>query len=294
MKEDKGLDNTGNRKLSLGEIQQRELEMLKEFDRVARKYKLRYTMCAGTLLGAVRHRGFIPWDDDIDVSMPRPDYEKLVRLNRKRNLWSKGLKLASFEDGTMDTPFMKLFCDDVVIKEKNYSEKYVQNLWIDIFPVDGLPYNEEDMKLHYQLALNLCKLSTSSVVRNGYGTTKAKIVLKTLLFKPAANMVGRKRIAALQRKLALKYSYSHAKKVGMVTWAYDGPGQALRKAEYEDLIEMDFEGCTFYGIKAWDKYLSGVFGNYMQLPPEEDRLTHDFEAYYVESEEKKLKQEEES
>lgn len=266
--------------LSLKEIQQKELEMLKEFDRVARKYKLKYTLCAGTLLGAVRHRGFIPWDDDIDVSMPRPDYEKLVRLNRKKQIWSKGLRLASFEDGTMDTPFMKLFCDDVEIREKNYTEDSVHNLWIDIFPVDGLPKGEKEKKNHYRVALNLCKLSTACVVRNGYGKTKLKIVLKAILFKPLAKIIGRKNIAFVQRKLALKYSYSHADEVGMVTWAYDGTGQALTREEFEDLIEMDFEGCTFLGVKAWDKYLTGVFGDYMQLPPEEDRITHDFVAYY--------------
>ncbi|MDO4206943.1 MAG: LicD family protein, partial [Lachnospiraceae bacterium] len=74
-------------KLSLAEIQKAELDIMVVFDQVARENNLKYSLCAGTLLGAVRHKGFIPWDDDIDVTMPRPDYEKLLQLNREKTLW---------------------------------------------------------------------------------------------------------------------------------------------------------------------------------------------------------------
>ncbi len=97
--------------------------------------------------------------------------------------------------------------------------------------------------------------------------------------KPLAKMIGRKRISAMLKKHALKYPYEESKQCGMVTWAYDGPGQALLKSEYEDLTDLPFENESFYSTVAWDKYLKGVFGDYMTPPPEEERITHDLEAY---------------
>ena len=267
------------KKLSLREIQQRELDLMIEFDRIARKYNLKYSMWTGTLLGAVRHKGFIPWDDDIDVTMPRPDYERLIRLNKKKKLWSSHVKLKCFEDGNLDAPFMKLFDTDTVIKEDNFTQSDVKNLWIDIFPVDGLPTDRHKLKLLYHVALNLCRLNVASVVRNGYGSSKAVIIIKDLFMKPFANVVGRRNISKLQKKLAGLHPYKTSKLCGMVTWAYDGPGQALTKKEYETLVELPFEGHKFFAMSAWDKNLKGIFGDYMKLPPEEERITHNLEAY---------------
>ncbi|MBR3242424.1 MAG: LicD family protein [Parasporobacterium sp.] len=268
-------------KMTLKEIQQTELEIMIQFDKIARKYGLKYSLCAGTLLGAVRHQGFIPWDDDIDVSMPRPDYEKLIRLNRKQKLWPAHLHLSSFEDGTLDSPYCKLFDSRTKIVEHNYTQKDVSSLWIDIFPVDGLPADVKKKKSHYRWAMTLCRMNVAAVVKNGYGSSRLVILIKDIFMKPFAKLVGRRRIAKSQRKHALKYRYGKAPECGMVTWAYDGPGQALTVSEYETLVELPFEGHSFFAMSAWDKNLSGIFGDYMQLPPEEDRITHELEAYRV-------------
>lgn len=267
------------KKLTLREIQLTELALVDVFDKVARKYDLKYTLCAGSLIGAVRHKGFIPWDDDIDISMPRPDYEKLIKLNEEEELWPSNMILASHEAGNLRTPFMKLFDTNTKIVEENYDEEEVDSLWIDIFPVDGLPDDEKAIKKHYRKALNLCRLNMATVVRFGYGSSGLIIILKELFMKPLAKILGRKRISEMQRRHALKYPYETSKLCGMVTWAYDGPGQALTIDEFEDLIEMPFEDLMLYSTSAWDKYLTGVFGDYMTPPPENERITHDMEAY---------------
>lgn len=267
------------KKMTINEIQKRELELLKAFDSVARKYKIKYSLCAGTLLGAVRHKGFIPWDDDIDISVPRPDYERLIRLNRKKDLWPPHIKLSCFEDGTLDAPFMKIFDINTKIKEDNFKQNDVKHLWIDVFPVDGLPADKRRLRLLYHIALNLCRLNVASVVNNGYGSSKAVILIKDLFMKPFSNLVGRKNISKLQKKLAYLHPYKSSKFCGMVTWAYDGPGQALTKKEYETLVELPFEGYRFFAMSAWDKNLRGIFGDYMKLPPENERITHNLEAY---------------
>ena len=269
------------KKLTLREIQLTELALMIEFDKTARQYGLRYTLCGGTLLGAVRHQGFIPWDDDIDISMPRPDYEKLLRLNRENCLWPSHMKLCSFEDGTLESPYIKIFDTRTKIVEENYTQKDVSSLWIDIFPVDGLPNNPLSIKRHIQHVMRYCQWNISSVVKNGYGSSKLVTLVKDFILKPTARMVGRKQISAHQRNLALKYPYTTSPKCGIVTWPFDGPGQALTIAEYEDLILLPFEGHTFYTVSSWDKMLTGIFGDYMQLPPEEDRITHNLEAFLL-------------
>lgn len=269
------------RRMSLQEIQQAELALMTLFDSVAREYGLRYSLCAGTLLGAVRHKGFIPWDDDIDVMMPRPDYEKLIRLNREKKLWPEHVESRCLEDGTLASPYMKLFDTRTKVVEHNFTQDDVQALWIDVFPVDGLPEGEKALRNHYRKAMMLCRMNVASVVRNGYGSSGIIILLKDVFMKPAARIIGRKRIAELQKKNAMQFPFGKTKNCGMVTWAYDGPGQALPFEEYDNLIEMPFEGHSFLGLPDWDKNLTGIFGDYMQLPPEEDRITHELEAYWL-------------
>ena len=211
--------------------------------------------------------------------MPRPDYEKLLQLNREKSLWPQSLELCSFEDGTLSAPYMKLFDKNTKIVEENYSQEDVQSLWIDIFPVDGVPTDRRERVRHYRKALNLCRLNVASVVKNGYGSSTIIIILKDLFLKPLAKIIGRKKIAEMQKKIALKYPYEQSALCGMVTWAYDGPDQALTREEYEDLVELPFEDHLFYATSAWDKNLSGIFGDYMQRPPEAERITHNLEAY---------------
>lgn len=266
-------------KMTLREIQQAELDIMIEFDQVARKHNLKYSLNAGSLLGAVRHQGFIPWDDDIDVSMPRPDYEKLIRLNKEEALWPSHLELCCFEDGTLSTPFMKLFDRRTKIVERNYKQDDVPSLWLDIFPIDGLPAEKENIEKHYKKAMTWCRLNNASVVRIGYGSNWLVILIKVIFMKPLGKLIGRKKIAGKLRELAQKYPYETSPNCGVVTWAYDGPGQALSRQEYEDLVELPFEGYSFYATSSWDKNLAGIFGDYMQIPPESDRQDHEMEVY---------------
>ena len=266
--------------LTLREIQLCELEMLVEFDKICRENNLKYSLSGGTLLGAVRHKGFIPWDDDIDVIMSRPDYEKFRNIFREKADVKK-FDLADDRGDGAEYPFLKILSKTVKIEKSGFNE--VNNLWIDIFPVDGYPSDR-------QKSLNLIKkaqfykktvLVSKYESLSQYRGKHSKLTL--LMGRVFAKMYGVRRALKNSLKLALKHPYDSSEYVGVVTWGTYGIGERLLKSKYESLTELEFEGHRFYCVAYYDEYLRGLYGDYMQLPPEEKRITHHIQAYRVEN-----------
>lgn len=123
-------------RLSLEEVHERELKMMKLFIKLCEQYNLRYYMAGGTLLGAVRHKGFIPWDDDIDLLMPRPDYDKLQEIVRKQPLMPR-YSFNSSDLGNLNDPMCKIFDLNTRVDKKYIDDPYDRYLWIDIFRWTG-------------------------------------------------------------------------------------------------------------------------------------------------------------
>ena len=124
-----------------------EMDLLKFFMKICAEYNLKYTMLGGTMLGAIRHKGFIPWDDDIDIGMPRRDYEYFIKIIQKQNI--EGLYLNYFpnQDTYIVYP-IKLENTEVNLINKSGIEERIVNVWIDIFPLDGMPNNAITRKIH--------------------------------------------------------------------------------------------------------------------------------------------------
>lgn len=263
------------RKINSYEAKNKQLEILKNFDDFCTINSLKYSLSGGTLLGAIRHKGFIPWDDDIDVCMPRKDYEFLVNnfISNDKNLTIKSSLL-----NNLDIPFAKIVDISTKIDSKFDESEVNKHLWIDIFPVDALPEDIYKVKEIYSRCNFYRTLLLLQDAKLGEGTTCFRKYAKYLL-KPLAKFYGRKRCVEKLEKIAKSNSYETSKYVGAVTWGLYGAGERMLKSEFEKSVELEFEGYKFPAFSCWDSYLRGLYGNYMELPPIEKRKTHNMTVY---------------
>lgn len=258
------LDNDTLRKLQLTE-----LELLVEVDRICRKCGIKYNIIAGTLLGAVRHKGFIPWDDDADVAFLRPEYEKFriaceTELDTSRFYFQDHRNTPGYRWG-----YGKLRRKNTIFLRENQSHMpYEQGVCIDIFPLDNVPDNYLLRAIHNFHCFCIRKILWSEVgkiadkswfMRKWYKILS--LISLKLVFNHFENFVecGNRSISKYVRILLFPTPNN--------TYGYE-------RRWYEESIEMTFEGRTFFGIKEFSDYLTFKFGSYMELPPEESRKVH--------------------
>lgn len=257
--------------IALDQVKQIELDILRDIDAFCRKCNLRYQLNSGTLLGAIRHRGFIPWDDDIDIAMPREDYE---RFFVEYPLHSSGkFKLLSHRDKSSIYPFFKVVDPRTVVFEKYVNPRYQTGVWVDIFPLDLLPANDRPFKTcnRYQM---LYALATANPETATSATRKLIKKLTTPLFERIDIYAA----AAKMDKIARNAGDEACTDRGMLLFGY-GPRER-QPSSVLDSIEVEFEGEPFFAPRDYDAYLTSLYDDYMTLPPVEKRTAHDFEAYW--------------
>ena len=261
-------------RLNSTEAKQRILRLLVEFADYCDTNNLEYFLIGGTLLGAARHKGFIPWDDDIDVGMPRFDYERFIELQKK----DKVMEIRCAENKTSYFPFAKIVDEKTFVKQPYSDESETSNLWIDIFPFDGwseeVGQAERDLKKLHKLNW----LLIYAQAKIGRGTSKTRMILKV----PVAlfcKRIGGKRIAAKMNMIAQKYDYDKSNWVGNFSWSQYGMRERVPKEWFTERVKLPFEGYEFWAPKEWDKYLTQIYGDYMTLPPEDQRVNHNMEVW---------------
>ena len=248
-------------------LQRKIIGNLEAIDAVCREHGLRYYLWAGTMLGAVRHKGFIPWDDDMDICMPRPDYEQLI------SHWREWLPqpyevIAPETDPTYPYPFAKIEDASTTVLERP-DFKFLEGVYIDVFPIDGAPADEQKRKSHfkrYKFWRHLLFLRGRDPFKHGKGP---RSWFPWLLHKIYS-------LEDLQNKVKgymTKYPYDAS---DYVCDYDDGLRGVIEKRILGTPQVYPFEDKQFLGVEHYDEYLSNKYGDYMQLPPKEKQIQHHF------------------
>lgn len=256
---------------NLSSVQKRLLAMMDWFHAYCQMNNLKYYMIGGSMLGAVRHQGFIPWDDDIDVGMPRLDYERLLTLMNKE--MGGQYRLESYKDGALDYtfPFAKLYDTTTTLIEER-RPLLIRGLFLDIFPLDGVGNNplwdKEYKKFRFQK--NVLSVITARIHKEYGLKLNCLIFISSIL--PYRLMIVKK----LQKKIDIFCSCtpfsierSVANLVGSRKEKEILPGKFFGKPSL-----YLFEGRMYYGVEKADEYLSALIGDYMTLPPVSERQGH--------------------
>lgn len=269
-----------NQALTLDELKQIELDILKQFHTFCEAHNLRYTLTYGTLLGAVRHKGFIPWDDDIDVMMPRPDYEKFVSLTL--NGFGDHVKTVCHQnDAKYPYPFAKVIDTNTRLVETLVAPGSSLGVYIDIFPIDGTIDPNDPAYASYEKQINrnwmLVQMASMKLTK---GKSLARTIVKYLTV-PFARLIGPRYFVKKQTKLLSSYPYDTSKLVHLSAIAGLNC-TAMPHEVYEERILAPFESEMVYIPAQYDLFLRTVYGDYMTPPPKEKQVTqHTFTAYRI-------------
>lgn len=255
------------------ELKQLMLSILQDIDAFCKDNDIRYFLAYGSLIGAVRHKGYIPWDDDIDIWMPRPDYMRFMKSYR--HPYYKACS-AEFTPGW--DHYIAKVCDDRTVIDEGHGDSC--GVYVDVFPLDGWPADPGRRKAHYRDVSSGLRLWSSLHYTQHLKLTKGNGFSKNFKIL-ASRLLGLfcTSKAALEKLLAkeMRYPFEKSEFVGTLT---DGDFCIARECA-ERLIEGEFEGLRFKIPAAYDTWLTAIYGNYMQLPPVEKRVSnHGTTAYW--------------
>ena len=251
------------------------LDILVDFDSLCRRNGIKYSLAYGTLLGAVRHGGFIPWDDDIDVIVTRDDYVRLAQIASSQLDGRHRFVCVENTEG-FSAPLGKIIDTTTVLEQTGHNSDRIElGCYIDVFPYDWVPEDSNQRARVLKKAVFLQKMW--SFAGNDYGDHSAVVTkVRRLLNKTSLARA----VSSYTNRWAASHEYE---KTMMASLAFGLPKREKNIMLFEDLsdvTEYDFEGIKFMGIRRSDHYLKQWYGDYMTLPPEEKRVrTHDTKVY---------------
>ncbi|HIS03511.1 MAG TPA: LicD family protein [Candidatus Pullichristensenella avicola] len=276
------MDTNAAKEMTLAEVQAREFELLKVFDAYCRRHGLTYCLCGGTLLGAVRHKGFIPWDDDIDLMMPRDDYDRLRALAAREPVCDF-LTVRYPGDAAYPYGFAKVVDDKTVVYERNITQDAQRaGLALDIFPLDRMyasAWKNRLLLARIKFWIQVGKVGAGMVRPERDSLKKRLRNLVMLLLRPVAACTRYEKVMAKVDRIAAGRRETTPYILGNLGW----PNQwkdMFPKEVFASYVDLDFETGKFPCPVGYDAYLTQLYGNYMRIPKEGERAAHSFRAYW--------------
>lgn len=260
------------RKIELEERKKLQIEILDAVVDFCEKHKLRYFLAYGTLLGAIRHKGFIPWDDDIDIAMPRSDYEQFMESFEKESAFLKNVYYKNnFEYAV---PFGKVYNPLTKVDEYKYKGDCF-GVYVDIFPLDGFVSRFQIVR--YWLFQKLLNCKKAALGRNRGLLKDVGLVLGKIVLLPIS-------IRSIVKRIDCIWKEGSFETAEFVESFYTVTFKKIKnpKSVFEDCEYAEFEGKRYRIPKGYDAYLKNQYGNYMELPPVEKRYSHhESEAWWI-------------
>lgn len=253
-----------------------ELDIMDEIDRICRDHGLTYFLGYGSALGAVRHGGFIPWDDDMDLIMPRNDYEKLID---NFSNWCKvdHLSLIFSRNGSSVYQFVKIIDTRTIVKERYVSDSYKIGIWVDIFPLDGIPKNKAKV---FQQNAWLTTLLALSLSDPNNGTTPLRKAVKKALGPLAQRLDPVRYARKIDDNARLCQKTDDEAYLEIVSMA----NQAMvQPKEWFTPLEVPFEDRHYFIPANYEEYLTLNYGDWRTPPPKDQRQTHTTSVFWAPS-----------
>lgn len=266
-------DNSELRKLQLTE-----LENMRIFAEICDRHGLRYYMVGGTMLGAIRHKGFIPWDDDMDVGMPRPDYEKFIRIVRKE--LPEGYSFLNYKTNKdYKRYFSRIVNDNVTVVNASNTRTIEENAWLDIFPFDGMPEGKLRRMIHFyhMTAIRFfyhasCFDELVNLNRPGRAWYLKAAIRFIQITHIGSRMDTKKLMRRMERGLR-KYPYDKSRFVVSFFGSYMTK-EIVDKRLLGRGKNYPFETLMLNGPERYDEFLTHFYGDYMKPPSDADKDKH--------------------
>lgn len=260
--------------LEINEVRKIQFKLLIEFVEFCDKHQIRYFLCGGTLLGAVRHKGFIPWDDDIDVMMPRKDYIRFIELYKNNNHCTL---LAGTYTKSFPFPYAKLSDNQTILKEES-SIEFEIGVNIDIFPIDGMSSDENKFKKQLK-RINFYRFFWQHKASKLNITKEVSSFPKKILKKIVISLLTYGFLIKRINRIAMSFDFDKSDYSGILVWGY-GVKERCRKIVFKNDLKIEFEGQFFNAPGGYKEYLQNVYGDFMKLPDINKRISHhSFKAY---------------
>ena len=264
----------------LKEKQQIALGVLLFFSSFCESHDIKYSLSYGTLLGAVRHKGFIPWDDDVDVMMLREDYDLFLE-QFDNNIHPYYRFISMHNNNKYFAPLAKLYDNRTIVRQAyGQDEKVEYGIYIDIFIVDKLPDDYKDAEKFYKSTQMLRRFWGLSVKRLSSSSRNVMVKVISLLPMLLCKVMGYKFFLKKYDELSKKYNTTNSKHAGVIIYGEGIKKEFFPLSLYKEHKKIKFENYEFWAIKDADTYLCQMYGDYMQIPDEKDRKIHPSCAFW--------------